>query len=162
MKADLSALGAGLLFGAGLGVSGMTQPSKVKAFLDITGSWDPSLALVMVGAVVVHFILFRVVRRRLSPLFDVHFHIPTRADLDWHLIVGAAVFGAGWGLSGLCPGPALVSAGGASLSALVFVASMTIGMLAARFVQSQGGAAARREKAPSPGGGAVMAKGGSS
>lgn len=136
MKPALSALGSGLLFGAGLGVSGMTQPSKITSFLDITGRWDPSLAFVMVGAIVVHTALFQIIRRGVSPLFEPRFYIPTRTDFDASLFIGAAVFGAGWGLSGLCPGPGLVNVGGASLTALVFVAAMTVGILLARAIQN--------------------------
>ncbi|MEO7730294.1 MAG: DUF6691 family protein [Kofleriaceae bacterium] len=123
------ATASGALFGAGLLISGMTQPAKVIGFLDVTGAWDPSLAFVIGGAVAVYSVLFRVTRRRGDPWFDVKFHLPTRNDIDFPLIAGAALFGIGWGLGGLCPGPGLVAAASGSLSALVFVASMIIGML---------------------------------
>jgi len=124
---------AGLVFGVGLVVSGMTQPDKVRGFLDLTGAWDPSHAFVMIGAIAVHFVLFRLVRRRPSPLFDTRFHLPTRGDLDPKLIGGAALFGVGWGLGGMCPGPGLVDLGSGLLPAAVFVVAMAGGMTLQRF-----------------------------
>jgi uncharacterized membrane protein YedE/YeeE len=119
----------GALFGAGLLVSGMTQPAKVIAFLDPISGWDPSLAFVMGGAVLTYAIAFRVIRsRRADPFFDLAFHLPTRRDLDPPLIAGAALFGVGWGLGGLCPGPAVVSAASGSTVGLTFVAAMLAGM----------------------------------
>ncbi len=129
MKANIWAYLAGLLFGVGLVVAGMTQPSKVMGFLDFFGHWDPSLVMVMGGAVAVHFVLFRLIKRRPSPLFDARFHLPTRTDLDKKLILGAAVFGVGWGLAGFCPGPGIVSLGTGAVAAIVFVTAMTTGML---------------------------------
>ena len=99
---------AAALFGAGLVVSGMTSPAKVLGFLDVFGAWDPSLALVMVGAIGVHGVLYRVVRRGSMPLFADRFSVPERRDIDGPLLVGAALFGIGWGISGVCPGPGLV------------------------------------------------------
>ncbi len=107
----------------------MTKPSKVVGFLDLCGAWDPSLACVMFGAVTVHFFAYRIVALQGSPLFSVTFSLPTRRDVDARLVLGAALFGIGWGLSGLCPGPALVALGGGSATALVFAAAMTLGML---------------------------------
>lgn len=107
----------------------MTLPSKVVGFLDLAGAWDASLAFVMIGAIAVHFVLYRVIARRRSPLFDASFHLPTRKDIDRRLVAGAALFGVGWGLGGFCPGPGLVSAGAGSLNAIVFVVGMTLGML---------------------------------
>lgn len=132
MKGHLAAFGAGALFAVGLAISGMTKPSKVTGFLDVAGAWDASLAFVMVGAIAVHFVAYRMVMRRPSPLFDTKFHVPTRKDVDLRLVAGAALFGVGWGLGGFCPGPAIVSAGGGTIGALVFVAGMTIGMLVAQ------------------------------
>lgn len=129
MSARLLTLLSGSMFGAGLTVSGMTLPERVIGFLDFSGSWNPSLALVMLGAIGVHAILYVVVRRRRAPLYDAHFHIPTRRDLDARLIVGAAIFGLGWGLAGYCPGPALTSAAAGSFPAILFVAAMTAGMI---------------------------------
>lgn len=128
MKALYASFGAGGLFGAGLVVSGMTRPAKVIGFLDVGRNWDPSLALVMVGAIAVHMVLLRVILRRKAPLYDLRFHLPTRRDIDWRLVLGAAIFGAGWGLGGYCPGPGLVSLGAGLLPALVFIAAMALGM----------------------------------
>jgi uncharacterized protein len=121
---------AGLLFGVGLMVAGMTTPAKVVGFLDVTRGWDPSLGFVMAGAIAVNTVAFRLILRRRAPWFDGAFHLPTRRDLDVGLVVGAAIFGVGWGLGGLCPGPGLVSAAAGSAPALQFVAAMLVGMLA--------------------------------
>lgn len=129
MKPSSVAGTAGVLFGLGLGVSGMTLPSKVVGFLDLTGTWDPSLAFVMVGAIALHLVLYRLVRRRASPLFADMFHVPKRRDLDPRLVVGAVIFGVGWGLGGYCPGPGLVGLASGSASASVFVVAMIVGML---------------------------------
>lgn len=129
MKAALAAFGAGFLFAIGLAVGGMTQPSKVVDFLDVFGDWDPSLAFVMGGAVAVHALLYRLVIRRRSPLFDEAFHIPKRRDFTPQLVVGAGLFGVGWGLGGFCPGPGLASLPSVGPEAIAFVASMTGGML---------------------------------
>ncbi|MBK8252923.1 MAG: YeeE/YedE family protein [Polyangiaceae bacterium] len=129
---QLLALLSGLLFGAGLVVSQMTSPAKVQGFLDITGNWDPSLMLVMAGAVGVHFILFRKISKTRRPIFAETFQIPKRTDLDWRLITGAALFGIGWGLGGVCPGPGIVDAASGSVYALVFMAAMALGVFAER------------------------------
>ena len=129
MKAHLAAFGAGSLFAIGLAISGMTKPSKVTGFLDVAGRWDASLGLVMAGAVAVTFIAYRIIRRRTSPIFDAKFHLPTRKDIDRRLVIGAALFGVGWGLGGFCPGPALVAGAGGVTGAMVFVGGMTIGVL---------------------------------
>ena len=122
---------AGAIFGAGLLISGMTQPAKVIGFLDPTRGWDPSLAFVMAGAATVYALLFRWIQRRRSrPWLDVRFHLPTRRDLDRPLVVGAALFGIGWGLGGLCPGPGIVAAASGSIAGLAFVAAMLAGMFA--------------------------------
>jgi uncharacterized membrane protein YedE/YeeE len=136
MPTLLAAL-AGVLFGAGLLVSGMTQPAKVVGFLDVTRGWDPSLGFVMAGAVAVYALAFRRIRRRATPWFDGAFHLPTRRDVDATLLAGAAIFGVGWGLGGLCPGPGLVAAAGGSTTAIAFVAAMLTGMLAHRAVTSR-------------------------
>ncbi len=132
MKPSIAALAAGALFGLGLGVSGMTIPAKVKGFLDVTGDWDPTLVMVMVGAIAVHFVLFRLILRRRAPLFATRFHVPTRRDIDLRLLGGAALFGVGWGLSGQCPGPALTNLATGTPTALVFVAAMAAGMVIQR------------------------------
>jgi uncharacterized membrane protein YedE/YeeE len=127
-RRGVPALIAGALFGAGLLISGMTRPGKVISFLDVGGGWDPSLALVMVGAIVVFAIVERAVARRGRTLTDGPLHLPTLRYVDGALIGGAAVFGVGWGLAGYCPGPALVSAASGAVPALVFVATLLIGM----------------------------------
>lgn len=129
VKSNLLAYLTGLVFGVGLILAGMVDPSKVIGFLDLFGgAWDPSLAFVMMGAIAVHFVLFRVITRRASPLLDARFHLPTRTDLDAKLLGGAAIFGIGWGLGGFCPGPGLTSLGAGSVAALVFTVTMALGM----------------------------------
>ncbi len=118
----------GLTFAIGLGISGMTQPAKVVGFLDVTGAWDPSLAFVMIGAIAVHLMAYRLVPRMAKPLFRPQFGIPTRRDIDGRLVGGAVLFGAGWGIGGFCPGPALVSLTGGMSAALIFGAAMIAGM----------------------------------
>ena len=130
MAKTASAFAVGLLFGLGLHVSGMADPAKVLAFLDVTGRWDPSLAFVMAGAVAVSATGYFVARRRGRPLLASRLEIPTRRDLDPRLIAGAAVFGLGWGLAGLCPGPALTLLTVAPAQAVTFVVAMVVGMLA--------------------------------
>jgi uncharacterized protein len=120
---------AGLVFGAGLVISGMTQPAKVIGFLDVTRDWDASLLFVMGGGVMVYMVAFHAIRTwRKAPWFDVKFHLPTRRDLDAPLLVGSALFGIGWGLGGLCPGPGIVSAASGSITGIAFVAAMLAGM----------------------------------
>jgi uncharacterized membrane protein YedE/YeeE len=126
----LSALLSGLVFGAGLVLSGMTQPQKVLGFLDPLGRFDASLILVMLGAIAVHFVAYRIRSRRSAPLYSPKFLVPSRRDIDAKLLAGAFIFGAGWGLGGYCPGPGIVSLAGGGLSALAFVSAMVIGMLA--------------------------------
>jgi uncharacterized membrane protein YedE/YeeE len=127
-----AALVSGSIFGVGLALAGMTNPAKVLSFLDFTGGWDPTLALVMGSALAVNAIGYALTRRRARPLFAERFALPTRADLDARLISGAALFGVGWGLVGLCPGPALASLARGEPEVLGFVAAMAAGMLAAR------------------------------
>lgn len=148
MKPVWSSFAAGGLFGAGLVVSGMAKPAKVIGFLDVGGRWDASLAFVMIGAIAVHAVLYRIIMKRRSPLFDVRFHIPTRRDIDARLIVGAALFGAGWGLGGYCPGPGLVSLGAGMRPALVLIVAMAFGMWIAEHLQRF--LAARQSPSPAP------------
>ncbi|AMB44215.1 DUF6691 family protein [Methylobacterium sp. AMS5] len=136
MAKTVSAFAVGLLFGLGLLVSGMADPAKVLAFLDVAGRWDPSLALVMAGAVAVSAAGTLVARQRGRPLLAPRLEIPTRRDLDPRLIAGAAVFGIGWGLVGLCPGPALTLLTVAPAQAATFVVAMVVGMLLFRLVPS--------------------------
>lgn len=124
----------GLIFGLGLVISGMANPAKVLNFLDVIGSWDPSLAFVMGGAVIVTFVGYRLAWKRAEPLLANRFEVPTRTDLDPRLMTGAALFGIGWGLGGYCPGPALTAVSIAAPGTLVFVAAMIAGMWLARAV----------------------------
>jgi len=118
----------GVLFGFGLLISGMSNPQKVLSFLDITGNWDPSLLFVMGGAVLVGLAGFYIVSKRSEAFFGGALHIPTRRDISKPLIIGSLVFGAGWGIAGFCPGPAIASLGSGHLKALAFVISMLVGM----------------------------------
>lgn len=129
----------GALFGTGLVVSGMIYPQKVIGFLDVTGDWDPSLAFVMGGAVVTHFVGRRLVLGRAAPAFASAFSIPARRDIDLRLVSGAALFGLGWGWIGLCPGPALAGLSIAPREAGFFVAAMIAGMLVWRLGGRSGG-----------------------
>jgi uncharacterized membrane protein YedE/YeeE len=128
MRQKLVAFVAGVVFAIGLGISGMTNPAKVIGFLDVTGAWDPSLALVMGGAIGVHLLFAQWSKKAERPLWADAFVLPTRADVDGRLIVGAALFGLGWGTAGYCPGPALVSLVGLTTGALTFCASMVAGI----------------------------------
>ncbi|MGR3464956.1 DUF6691 family protein [Limimaricola sp.] len=130
---QIFALLSGLIFGFGLIVSGMSDPAKVLNFLDLFGTWDPSLAFVMGGAIAVTAPGFAwLTRRRSRPLFDSAFRLPTRTDLDPRLLTGAAIFGVGWGLGGFCPGPALTALPIAATGTLIFVPFMLGGMWLAR------------------------------
>ena len=131
----LTALLMGALFAVGLAVAGMTSPDKVVNFLTIGEVWDPSLALVMVGGIGTHLLLFRFIVKRPSPLVEETFRIPTRKDLTPRLVGGSALFGIGWALAGFCPGPALTSLGTLGSNAVLFVASMIGGMLAFHFAE---------------------------
>jgi uncharacterized membrane protein YedE/YeeE len=125
---------AGLIFGLGLLISGMANPAKVQNFLDLAGSFDPSLLFVMAGAVVVTLVGYRLVLRRPSPLLAEQFHLPAVKDIDARLVSGAALFGIGWGLSGFCPGPAITSLALLAEGTLVFVPAMFAGIALARLV----------------------------
>ncbi|NIC43662.1 DUF6691 family protein [Aquabacterium sp. A08] len=118
----------GLLFGLGLIVAGMTDPGKVIGFLDLAGAWDPSLAFVMGGAILVGLGAFTLARQRTTNLLGGAMHLPTSRDIDRRLVGGSLLFGAGWGIAGFCPGPALVSAGAGEPKAVVFVVAMVAGM----------------------------------
>lgn len=127
---NLVALAAGLLFGLGLGFAQMIDPQRVIGFLDIFGTWDPTLAFVMGGAVLVTLVSFRFILRRPHPLLGSKFFVPARSDIDRPLVLGAALFGIGWGIGGYCPGPAIAALGLGSANPLLFVAAMIAGSLA--------------------------------
>ena len=136
-KSNIASFICGILFSIGLGISGMTQPQKVIGFLDVFGEWDLSLAFVMFGAVLSYLILQLWIQRNFSiPVLGGSFQITNRKDLDRSLIIGALLFGSGWGLGGYCPGPAITSLGSGSLNALLFVVAMGLGMLVADRVVS--------------------------
>ena len=126
----ISAFVCGLIFGVGLILGGMTNPANVLGFLDLAGAWNPSLALVMGGAVMVATGAFFVARQRATSLLGAPMQLPTNRDLDPRLLLGSALFGAGWGLGGFCPGPAIVALGAGLPEAVTFVTAMLVGMLA--------------------------------
>jgi uncharacterized membrane protein YedE/YeeE len=128
----------GLLFGIGLLVSGMTDPGKVIGFLDLAGSWDPSLALVMGGAIAVGFFAFGMAKKRTRNFFGGALHLPTSRDIDKRLLLGALLFGAGWGLAGFCPGPGIVSMAAGQPKAVLFVVAMLAGMLVFEWIDRLG------------------------
>jgi uncharacterized protein len=125
----------GLLFGLGLMLSGMTDPSKVIGFLDLFGHWDPSLAFVMGGAIAVGFFAFALAKKRTTNFLGGALHLPKSTQIDQRLVLGNVMFGAGWGLAGLCPGPALVSMAAGQDKALVFVLAMVFGMIVYELIQ---------------------------
>ncbi len=125
-----AALLAGLVFGLGLSLSGMLDPTRVRGFLDVTGEWDPSLVFVLGGAVSVSALGYLASRRLAHPVLDATFQIPRNRRIDTPLILGSAIFGIGWGVSGFCPGPAVAALSTGSLPVLVFVTAMVLGMAA--------------------------------
>jgi uncharacterized membrane protein YedE/YeeE len=128
----------GLIFGLGLVISGMSDPAKVLNFLDLvgigSGTWDPSLAFVMAGAVAVTLVGYNRIQKQPRPVFGEKFHLPTKQELDLRIISGPAIFGVGWGLAGFCPGPAVTALGFGSSAAVIFVAAMAAGMMLARWL----------------------------
>ncbi|WP_116652602.1 DUF6691 family protein [Pelagibacterium sediminicola] len=135
MARILSALAIGLVFGAGIALSGMANPAKVLNFFDFFGTWDPSLAFVMGGALIVTAIGYLFVLRRNAPVFDRLFHLPTRRDIDMPLVAGSAIFGIGWGITGFCPGGAIPALGLGHGDAWLFVGAMTAGIALARLAR---------------------------
>ena len=133
---SLVSLFCGVLFGLGLIISGMVNPAKVIGFLDLAGAWDPSLALVMVGGIAVAFVGFRFANRQTSAVLGGEMHLPTRRDVDKRLVLGSLLFGVGWGIAGLCPGPALVSLGAGHIDAVYFVLAMVLGMSLFAFLEN--------------------------
>ncbi len=140
MALIVTSFGCGLIFGLGLLISGMTEPDKVLGFLDFFGAWDATLALVMAGAVAVGSAGFALARRRKAPLLASAFAWPSRSEIDGPLLVGSVLFGIGWGLAGICPGPALVNLEGLSPPIIAFVAAMVVGMFGYELWQRRGAA----------------------
>ena len=138
----------GLLFGWGLLLSGMTDPAKVQGFLDLFGTWDPSLAFVMGGAIAVGVFAFALAKRRSTAFFGGVMQMPTSRDIDKRLVVGSLIFGAGWGLAGFCPGPGIVTLASGELKAAVFVAAMLVGMLGFQLLDRAGSKPAKPKHAP--------------
>ena len=134
MLRNIAALVCGIVFGAGLGVSQMTNPDKVLDFFDVFGAWDPSLAFVMGGAVAVTAVAFRFVLKRPSPLLAETFSLPTKADIDARLLAGAAVYGVGWGLVGFCAGPSIAALAYGDSRVAIFVAALAAGVWLANIV----------------------------
>jgi len=137
MKNSLSALVVGFIFAIGLGLSGMTQPQKVIGFLDLFGSWDPSLIFVMVGAIIVHFVTYKIIRKRASPLLSSHWHVPTKKEITPALVAGSFIFGVGWALGGFCPGPAVTSLASFQSTPVIFVISMIFGMVIFKIIDQK-------------------------
>ncbi len=146
MPLIFASFGCGLIFGLGLLISGMTEPDKVLGFLDLFGDWDATLAFVMAGAVAVAGTGFALARRQTTPLFAAKFAWPSRSDIDAPLVAGSALFGLGWGLTGVCPGPALVNLENLTAPIVVFVAAMVLGMFGFELWQRRG---AGSDSAPS-------------
>ena len=136
MKIIISSYLIGILFAAGLGISGMVRPERIISFLDISGTWNPSLIFVMVGALFVHFILYKLIRKRGTPLFAAEFNIPSNYKITFRLVVGSMIFGIGWGIAGYCPAPAITALASLKAAPVVFVLSMILGMLLFEVVQS--------------------------
>ncbi|AZI38223.1 YeeE/YedE family protein [Caenibius tardaugens NBRC 16725] len=137
MRAVLALL-TGILFGAGLAVSGMTNPVRVRGFLDVGGRWDPTLVFVMAAAVAVMMLAWRMQRRLLRPLLAEKFVLPTRKDIDLRLVAGAALFGVGWGIAGICPGPAFAMLALLPADATIFLVGLFAGMAVFRLFSSRG------------------------
>lgn len=132
---NLVSLLAGVLFSVGLGVAGMTKPSKIQGFLDIFGEWQPELIFVMAGAVAIYASFFIMVTKRKKPVLGDKFFVPTNNVVDKKLLIGAAIFGAGWGWGGFCPGPAVTAMGSGDRAAILFVFFMVLGMLLFKFYE---------------------------
>lgn len=127
----------GLIFAFGLGYSGMTQPHIVRGFLDFLGSWDPRLVMVMAGAIAVHGTAYFFIKKRSSPLLHTTFHLPTKKDVDGRLILGAAIFGLGWGWAGICPGPGIVSLVSGNSAFFYFIGALLVGMKTFQLVEKK-------------------------
>ena len=138
----LTSMLSGLVFGLGLIISGMANPAKVLGFLDLAGAWDPSLALVMAGAIAVGFFAFLIAKRRTLSLIGAEMKLPTATHIDKRLVAGGTLFGMGWGIAGFCPGPGLVALGMGEPKALVFVAAMLAGMIVFQLLEKRESVAA--------------------
>jgi uncharacterized membrane protein YedE/YeeE len=134
MKNNLVALLAGVIFGLGLALSQMIEPNKVLNFLDVTGNWDPSLAFVMMGALAVSMVSFRFILKRPTPIFETSFHVSKQTVINKPLILGSAIFGIGWGMTGYCPGPAVASLGLFSVEGAVMVVAIYAGFFSQRWL----------------------------
>lgn len=138
MRQLLIPLASGTIFGAGLTIGGMTDPARVRGFLDLFGAWDPTLAFVMGGAVLVMALAWLLQKRMQRPVFATSFALPDRSDITAKLVGGSALFGIGWGIAGLCPGPGFAALAIEPLSAAIFVAAMLAGVMLVRLVEGQG------------------------
>lgn len=150
MKALVASGLAGAVFSLGLGLAGMTDPANVQGFLDFTGDWRPALAFVMGGAIAVHGVSRRLVMRRRAPVWEPVFNVPPASAVDGRLLLGSALFGVGWGLSGYCPGPAFTSLAAGTGDALTFVAAMLVGMRLFAVVEQRRAAGAKVPAGPAP------------
>lgn len=136
MQRVLAGFAIGLIFGAGIALSGMINPAKVLNFFDLAGHWDPSLACVMAGALAVTAVGYRFFLRRPAPVLDTRFHLPTRRDIDLPLLGGAAIFGIGWGITGFCPGGSIPALGLGEPRAFLFVAALAVGIITTRALRN--------------------------
>lgn len=134
----ISGYAIGLVFGIGIMISGMANPAKVLNFFDLAGTWDPSLAFVMGGALLVTAIGYRFVLQRSAPRLDTVFHLPTRKDIDLPLVAGSATFGVGWGIAGFCPGGAIPALGSGRAEVAIFMVALVVGILTAKAIRSRG------------------------
>ena len=134
LKTVLFAFIAGLIFGLGLILAGMANPAKVLGFLDIAGTWDPSLAFVMAGAIMIGFVAFLLAKKRTQSFLGLPIQMPTNQLIDKELVLGSALFGIGWGLAGICPGPGIVLLGAGETKGLVFVSALVLGVLIFRVI----------------------------
>lgn len=137
MKNSIAALAVGFIFAIGLGLSGMTQPQKVIGFLDLFGNWDPSLIFVMAGAILVHFVTYKLIRKKSSPLLSSQWHVPTKKEITPALVIGSFIFGVGWALGGFCPGPAVTSLASFESGPFIFVISMLVGMFIFKLIDKK-------------------------
>lgn len=137
MKQNITSLIVGLIFALGLGISGMTQPQKIIAFLDVFGAWDPTLAFVMIGAILIHALVYKFVRKKSTPLFSSVWHVPQKNEITRSLIFGSFLFGAGWALGGFCPGPAVTSLASFQTRPALFVGSMLVGMFIFKMIDKK-------------------------